>query len=119
MDERLSVGSNHKVSKSFESSLLVGLSADNSFEHKFVLTERGLSKIKIGSGITDELFEFLILDYMDRSETLKTIKQEESKLMIINFKFLSDYFQTYDFNSKYETFSFLKVKNNFTFRIWN
>jgi hypothetical protein len=119
MDERLSVGSNHKVPISFESSLLVGLSAENSFEHKFVLTERGLSKIKIGSGITDELLEFLILDYMERSETIKTIKLQESKFMIINFKFLTEYFQSYDFKSKKETFSFLKVKNNFTIRICN
>jgi|LauGreDrversion4_2_1035121.scaffolds.fasta_scaffold604773_2 hypothetical protein len=113
MDERLSTGSYLKVPISFISSLLVGQNAEETkFEHKFVLTERGLTKIKIGSGITDEYLEFLILDYMGRTEPLKTIAEEDSKFIIINFKLLSTYFHTSDYKTKLETFSFLKVKNN-------
>ncbi len=118
MYERLSNTSILKVLKKYKSNLLLGVTCEKSFDHKYYLTERGLTKVKIGESLTEENLEFFLLEFLTRSQSMREIKEDSANFMIINFKFLSKNFQNSNFREKAEDFAYLKVICVFNYRIY-
>jgi hypothetical protein len=90
-----------------KSDLYIGNYCNNSFEHSFPLTETAMNNIKAGNNLTDEAFDFFIVDFVTRSLALKKFNNSNSNFIIITEKFLEKnfYFKSVD----NESMSFIKV----------
>lgn len=110
MDDELSSNALFKTPKNYQSLNFLGLHTHKNFEHKFVLSERELTKIKIGENLNEEVMEFFILEYLTNS--FKVTQDEEINFIIINYGWILKNFQKFDYDDKDESLKFIKVNNS-------
>jgi len=87
MKEKDNNTSVEEVCLKFKTDLSLNSFSHDNFEHKILLSDKKLDNIKCGEYLTEDLLEFMLLDYLTTNPLIKTKTKT-----LRNFIFLSERF---------------------------
>ena len=95
--------------KKFKTDLFVGNFSNHNYEHIFSLNDKAVINIKIGEAVTEEIFEFSLLEFLTNNPMIKNkiINLKNSNFLILMDKFLFHNFIKYE--TEDEDLQYLKV----------
>lgn len=97
--------------KKFKSDLFLGnYWTDDLFEYSLNLYDKTVTNIKIGENLTEEIFQFFILDFLVNGPSMKSINNSNSNFLILMERFLMRNFKR---GMENEDLVFIKVSGNF------
>lgn len=93
MKERESQLSLDEIFLNFKTDLSLNNYSQENFEHKINISERKLENLKSGENITEEVFEFMILDHLTSNPLIKTKTKYIRNFMVLSERFLYKIFR--------------------------
>ena len=112
MKERENQISEDEVILNFKTDLSLNNYSQENFEHKINLSERKLENVKSGENLTEDIIEFMLLDYLTTNPLIKTKTKFTRNFMFLSERFLYKIFRKDNLHITKEI-NFIKVKRTF------
>ena len=93
MKERDSYILEEEVLINFKTDLSLNNYSQENFEHNVYLSERKLNQIQRGDNLSEEVFEFMLLEYLTSNPLIRMKTKLERNFMILSERFLYKYFR--------------------------
>jgi hypothetical protein len=118
MKERENNMSVEEVSLTFKTDLSLNNFSHENFEHKILLSEIKLENVKSGENLTEDVLEFMLLDYLTTNPLIKTKTKTIRNFIFLSERFLYKIFRKENLQiTKQINFIKVSLKVKLTFRI--
>jgi hypothetical protein len=114
MKERENQVSVEEVILNFKTDLSLNNYTQENFEHKINLSERKLENVKSGENLTEDVLEFMLLEYLTTNPLIKTKTKTKRNFMVLSERFLYKIFRKDNLQIT-KQINFIKVRGIFNF----